>query len=167
MCPIISLKYTLIGADIASASKVPKALETKKASKYLCWMQYYFDLFYVPQDVFQRNIYKYVSAGIHATPRYKVTGALITKDWGWEQFKKMVVCLNTQWFFNVIMDLSLKMMWQGCLKKHSNDIQIKTNYNHTQTIFVELVNKAIAKQLFKIIDMQEPQDPQKSIGNLG
>ena len=48
------------------------------------------------------------------------------------------------------------------LEKHNVDIRrTTTEYKHTQTAFVEDFNKELAKLLFKRMDTQELQDPEK------
>ena len=48
------------------------------------------------------------------------------------------------------------------LEKHNVDIRrATTKYKHTHTAFVEAFNKELAKLLFKPMDAQELQDPEK------
>ena len=48
------------------------------------------------------------------------------------------------------------------LEKHDVDIRRATaKYKHTHTAFVETFNKGLAKLLFKFMDTQELQDPEK------
>ena len=48
------------------------------------------------------------------------------------------------------------------LEKHNVDIRrATTNYKHADTVFVEVLNKELAKLLFKPRDDQELQDPEK------
>ena len=48
------------------------------------------------------------------------------------------------------------------LEKHSVEIRrATTKYKHTHTAFVEAFNKELAKLLFKPMDAQELQDPEK------
>ena len=48
------------------------------------------------------------------------------------------------------------------LEKYNVDIRrATTNYKHTDTVFVEVLNKELAKLLFKPRDDQELQDPEK------
>ena len=48
------------------------------------------------------------------------------------------------------------------LEKHNVDIRrATTKYKHTHTAFVEALNKQLAKLLFKPMDAQELQDPEK------
>ena len=48
------------------------------------------------------------------------------------------------------------------LEKHSTEIRrAATKYKHTHTAFLEALNKNLAKLLFKPIDAQEFQDPEK------
>ena len=48
------------------------------------------------------------------------------------------------------------------LEKHSIEIRrATTKHKHTHTAFVEAFNKGLARLLFKPIDAQELQDPEK------
>ena len=48
------------------------------------------------------------------------------------------------------------------LEKHNIEIWRATaKYKHTHTAFVEVFNKDLAKLLFKLMDPQELQDPEK------
>ena len=48
------------------------------------------------------------------------------------------------------------------LEKHNVDIwRTRTKYKHTYTAFVEAFNKELTKLLFKPVDAQELQDPEK------
>ena len=80
----------------------------------------------------------------------------------YKQSIKRVACLNIPRYFNLIMGLSLKVKWQKFLEKHNVDIQrATTKYKHTHTAFVETFYKELAKLLFKPMDAQELQDPEK------
>ena len=47
-------------------------------------------------------------------------------------------------------------------EKHNADIRrATTKYKHTHTAFVEALNKRLAELLFKLMDAQELQDPEK------
>ena len=76
--------------------------------------QHQFDLIYIPHNLFEGNMYKYILTGIDVASRHKVAKPLRTKNrvklhLCWKQSTKKVVCLSTQRYFNVIMGLSLKM----------------------------------------------------------
>ena len=48
------------------------------------------------------------------------------------------------------------------LEKHKVKIQqVKTKYKHTQTAFVEALNKILAERLFKVQDAQELNNPER------
>ena len=48
------------------------------------------------------------------------------------------------------------------LEKHSMEIRrATTKYKHTHTAFAEALNKKLAKLLFKLMDSEELQDPEK------
>ena len=48
------------------------------------------------------------------------------------------------------------------LEKHNVEIRrATTKYKHTRTAFVEAFNKELARLLFKPMDAQELQDPEK------
>ena len=66
---------------------------------------------------------------------------------------KLFQCDNGSEFKNEVTKL---------LEKHSIDTQrATTKYKHTHTAFVEAFNKELAKLLFKPIDAQELQNPEK------
>ena len=48
------------------------------------------------------------------------------------------------------------------LEKHEVRIQrATTKYKHTDTVFVEALNKILTEQLFEVQDAQELNDPEK------
>ena len=78
----------------------------------------------------------------------------------WKQSTKRVALLNIPRHFNVIMVQSLQMKWQSCLK--NVDIRrARTKYKKAHTAFVEAFTKEMAKLLFKPMDAQELEDPEK------
>ena len=77
----------------------------------------------------------------------------------WKQFIKKVACLSTQRRFNAS---GAKIEVTKLLEKHNFDIRkATTTKEHTYTAFVEAFNKELAKLLFKSVDAQELQDPEK------
>ena len=73
----------------------------------------------------------------------------------------VVVCLNTQ-VFQCDNGSEFKSDVTKLFEKHNVDIRrTTTKYNHTHTAFVEAFNKELAKLLFKPMDAQELQDPEK------
>ena len=59
----------------------------------------------------------------------------------WKQCIKKVVCLNTQRYFNVIIDLSLKVMSQKCLK---NTIIFEEQQQNTSKLTTRYMKMAYA-----------------------
>ena len=129
--------------------------------------QHQFDMLYMPHNLFGGNTCKYILSGIDVTSRYKVARPLeikkssevafvleaIYKKGGVFKYPKVFYCDNGSEFKNVGTKL---------LEKHNVDIRrATTKYKHTHTAFVEAFNKELAKLLFKPMDAQELQDPEK------
>ena len=69
------------------------------------------------------------------------------------KYPKVFQCDNASEFKNEVTKL---------LEKHSVDIQrATTKYKHTHTAFVKAFNRELAKLLFKLMDAQELQNPEK------
>ena len=129
--------------------------------------QHQFDLLYMPHNLSKRNTYKYILTGIDVASRYKVARPLRTKKSsevtfvleaiykkdGVFKYPKTFQCDNESEFKNEVTKL---------LEKHKVEIRrATTKYKHTHTAFVEASNKELAKLLFKPMDAQELQDPEK------
>ena len=121
----------------------------------------------MPRNLFEGNTYKYVLTGINVASRCKVARPLRTKKssevafvleaiykkGGVSKYPKVFQCDNGSEFKNEVTKL---------LEKHSVDIGRATiRYKYTHTAFVETFNKELAKLLFKLMDAQELQDPEK------
>ena len=77
----------------------------------------------------------------------------IYKKGGVFKYPKVFQCDNGSEFKNEVTKL---------LEKHNVDIRrATTKYKHTHTAFVEAFNRELAKLLFKPMDAQELQDPEK------
>ena len=77
----------------------------------------------------------------------------IYKKGGVFKYPKVIQCNNGSEFKNEVTEL---------LEKHNVDIRrVTTKYKQTHTAFVEAFNKELAKLLFKPMDAQELQDPEK------
>ena len=129
--------------------------------------QHQFDILYMPHNLFEGNTYKYILTGIDVASRYKVARPLRTKKssevafvleaiykkGGVFKYPKVFQCDNGSEFKNEVTKL---------LEKHNVDIRrATTKYKHTHTAFVEAFNRELAKLLFKPMDAQELQDPEK------
>ena len=129
--------------------------------------QHQFDILYMPHNLFEGNTYKYILTGIDVASRYKVGRPLKTKKssevafvleaiykkGGVFKYPKVFQCDNGSEFKNEVTKL---------LEKHNFDIQrATTKYKHIHTAFVEAFNKGLAKLLFKPVDPQELQNPEK------
>ena len=121
----------------------------------------------MPLNLFEGNTYKYILTGIDVASRYKVARPLRTKKSrevgyvleaiykksGVFKYPKTFQCDNGSEFKNEVTKL---------LEKHNVEIRrATTKYKHTHTAFVEAFNKELAKLLFKPMDAQELQDPEK------
>ena len=126
-----------------------------------------FDLLYMPHNLFEGNTYKYALTGVDVSSRYKVARPLRTKKSSEVAFVLEAIyeksgvfkypitfqCDNGSEFENQVPKL---------LEKHNVEIRrATTKYKHTHTAFVEAFNKELAKLLFKPMDAQELQDPEK------
>ena len=125
-----------------------------------------FDLLYMPSDTLYGNKCNYILSGIDVASRYKVARLMRTKQAkdvadmiadiykvGPLTYPKIFQCNNGSEF---------KAEVTKMLEKHEVRIQrTMTKYEHTHTAFVEALNKILAKNLFKIQDAQELNDPDK------
>ena len=94
----------------------------------------------MPHNLFEGNTYL---TGIDFASRYKVARPVRTKKSGevWSEFKNEVTKL---------------------LEKHSVEIRRAiTKYKHNHTSFVEAFNEELTKLLFKPMDAQDLQHPEK------
>ena len=130
--------------------------------------QHKFNLLYMPHNHFEGNAYKYILTGIDVASRYKVARPLrikqssevafmleaIYKKGGVFRYPKTSQCDNGSEFKNEVTKL---------LEKHNAEIRrAATKYKHSLPhTFVEAFNKELAKLLFKPMDAQELQDPEK------
>ena len=130
--------------------------------------QHQFDLLYMPHNHFEGNKYKYILTAIDFTSRYKFARPLRTKKssevafvleaiykkGGVFKYPRTFQCDNRSEFKNEVAKL---------LEKHNVDIRrATTKYKHTHTAFVEAFSKELGKLLFKPMDAQELQDPEKA-----
>ena len=121
----------------------------------------------MPLNLFEGNTYKYILTGIDVASRCKVARPLRTKKSrevgyvleaiykksGVFKYPKTFQCDNGSEFKNEVTKL---------LEKHNIEIRrATTKYKHIHTAFVEAFNKELAKLLFKPMDAQELQDPEK------
>ena len=124
-----------------------------------------FDLLYMPHNLFEGNTYKYILTDIDGASRYKVPFRIkkssevafvleaIYKKGGVFKYPKTFQCDNGSEFKNEVTKL---------LEKHNFETRRATvKYKHTHTAFVEAFNKKMAKLLFKPMDAQEIQEPEK------
>ena len=125
-----------------------------------------FDLLYMPTDKLYGNKYKYILAGIDVASRFKVARPLKTKKS--KEVSSMIediyksTPLNFPEVFQCDAGTEFKSDVTKLLEKHQVKIRrSKTKYNHAHTAFVENLNKVLAKNLFKIQDAQELNDPEK------
>ena len=134
--------------------------------------QHQFDLLYMPHNLFEGNMYKYILAGVDVASRYKVARPrrikkssevvfvleVIYKEGGVFKYPKTFQCDSGSEFKNEVTKL---------LEKHSVGVpRATTKYKHNHTAFLEAFNKELPKLLFESMDAQELQDPE-SINNLG
>ena len=129
--------------------------------------QHQFDLLYMPHNLFEGNTYKYILTCTDIASRYKVARPLRTKTssvvafvlgaiykkGGVFKYPKIFQYDNGSEFKNEVTKLPIK---------HNFEVRrTTTKYKHTHTFFVEAFNKELAKLLFKPMDAQELEDPEK------
>ena len=122
--------------------------------------QHQFDLLYMPHNLFEENMYKYILKAIVVASRYKVTRPLrnskssevafvlkaIYKKGGVFKYPRTFQCDNGSELKNEVAKL---------LEKHNAEIRrATTKYKHTHTAFVEVFNKELAKLFLKPMDAQ-------------
>ena len=129
--------------------------------------QYQFDILYIPHSLFEGNTNKYILTGISVTSRYKVARPLKTKKSSEVAFVLEAIYKKGGVFkypkvFQIDNGSKFKNEVTKLLEKHNVDIRrATTKYKHTHTAFVEAFNKELVKLLFKPMDAQELQDPEK------
>ena len=129
--------------------------------------QHQFHLLYIPHNLFEGNTYKNIVTDINVASRYKVASSLSTKKSSEVAFVLEVIYKNGSVFkcpktFQCNNWSKFKNELTKLLEKHSTEIRrATTKYKHTHTAFLEAFNKNLAKLLFKPIDAQEFQDPEK------
>ena len=129
--------------------------------------QHQLNLLYTPHNLFEGNTYNYVLTGIDVASRYKVRKPLRTKKSSEVAFVLEAVYKKGSAFknpktFQCDSGSEFKNEVTKLLEKHSVDIRrATTKYKHTHTAFVGAFNKELAKLLFKPMDVQELQDPEK------
>ena len=126
-----------------------------------------FDILYVLSNVVYGTEYKYILNGTEVASRYKVARGLrnkkanevafvleaVYKKGGDFKYPKIFQCDNASEFKSKVTKL---------LESHSVEIKHATaKYKHNHTAFVEAFNKELAKELFKPMDAQELNDPDK------
>ena len=130
-------------------------------------IQHQFDLLNMPHNIFEGNTYKYVLTGIDVASGYKVPRPLRTKKSSevavvLEAIYKMRSVFEYLAVFQCDNGSEFKNEVTNLLEKHNVDIRKATRkYKHTHTDFVEAFNKKLAKLLFKLMDVQELQNPEK------
>ena len=124
-------------------------------------------MLYMPHNLFEGNTYKYALTGIDVASRYKIARPLRTKKSSEVAFVLEVIYKKGGVFkcpkvFQSDNGSEFKNEVTKLLEKHNVDIRrATTKYKHTHTVFVEAFNKELAKLLFKLIDAQKLQDPEK------
>ena len=112
-------------------------------------------------------MYKYNLTGIDVASRYNVARPLRIKKSSKVAFVLEAIYKKGRMFnypkvFQCDSGSEYKNEVKKLLEKHNVDIRwATTKYKHTHTAFVEAFNKELAKLLFKPMDAQELQDPEK------
>ena len=129
--------------------------------------QHQFHLLYMPHNFFEGNTYKYILTGIDVASRYKVARPLKTKkssevSFVLEAIDKKGEVLKYPKAFQCDNGPEFKNELTKLFEKHNVDIRrATTKYKCAHTAFAEAFKKELAKLLFKPMDAQELQDPEK------
>ena len=121
----------------------------------------------MPHNLFEGNRYKYILTGINVASRYKVARPLKTKKSNEVVFVLEVIYRKGDVFkylkvFQCDNGSEFKREVTKLLEKYNVDIRrATTKYKHTHTTSVEAFNKELIKLLFKPMDAQELQGPEK------
>ena len=120
----------------------------------------------MPSDSLYGNKYKYILPGIDAVSRYKVARPLRTKQA--RDVAEMIADIYKvgPLTYPKIFQCDNGSVFKGDVTKmlEKNDVKIQrvtTKYKHTNTAYVEALNKILAERLFKVQDAQELNDPEK------
>ena len=128
-----------------------------------------FDLLHMSHYVFEGNTYKYTLM-LHQD--IKSPGPLEPKNQArlhlcWKQSKRRVAYLSTQKYFTVIMDLSLQMKWQSCLK---NTMLIFEEQQQNSSIIIRPLWKPLTRSWQNVVStdgFSTASGTWKNINNLG
>ena len=118
-------------------------------------------------NLFEGNTYKYILRGIEIALRYKVARPLRTKKSSKVAFLLEAIYKKGDVFkylevFQYDNGSEFRNKVTKLLENHNFDIQRATKkYKKTHASFVEAFNKVLAKLLFKPIDAQELQHPER------
>ena len=129
--------------------------------------QHQFDLLYMPHNLFEGNTYKHILTGIDVASRYKVARSLRTKKSSEDAFVLEAIYKKGGIFkypktFQFDNGSEFKNEATKLLKKRNVEIQMATiKYKPTHTALVEAFNNELAKRLFKPMDVQELEGPEK------
>ena len=130
--------------------------------------QHEFDLLYMPHNLFKGNTYKYILTGIDVASRYKDTRPLRTKKSSEVAFTLEAIYKKGGAFkypeaFQIDNGSEFENQMTKFLEKHNFEVRRATiKYKKTHTSFVEAFNRELSKLLFKQMDAQELQDPEKA-----
>ena len=109
----------------------------------------------------------YVLSGIDVVSRNKVARLLWTKKSSDVAFVLKAICKKGEMFkypkmLQIDNGSAFKSEVTKLLEKHNVEIRrVTTRYKHTQTAFPKAFKKDFSKLLFKTMDDQELQDPEK------
>ena len=115
----------------------------------------------MPHNLFEGNTYKYILTDVDVASKYKVARSLRTKTSSEVAFVMEAIYIKggVSKYPKVS---EFKKEVTKLLEKHNVHIRrTTTKYKRTHTAFVEAFNKELAKLLFKPMDAQEIQDPEK------
>ena len=129
--------------------------------------QHQFELLYMSHNLFEGSTNKYILTGIDVASRYKVARPLRTKKLSEVAFLSEAIYKKGCVFkypkaFQCDNGTEVRNEVTKLLEKYNVEIRRTTSkYKHTHTAFVEAFNKELAKLLFKPMDAEELQYPEK------
>ena len=130
--------------------------------------QHQFDLVHIPHNFFEGNTYKYLLFGVDVPSRYRIAKPLTTKKSSEVAFVLGAIYKKKGDTFKYpkVLQIDNGSEFKGEVTKlfEKNNVDIRratTKYKRKHTVIVEASNKELEKLLFKPMDAQELQKPQK------
>ena len=166
--PNIDKQLLLIQAFWQVHSPFPKRVDRPHYEVMIPNEMHQFDLLYMPNNMLYMKKYKYILSRMDVSSRYKVTWPLRMKQ------AKVVSNIITDIYkvgpltypdvFQCNNGNEFKAEITKILEKHGVMILCAMmKYKHTHMRFIRALNKLLSEQLFKVQDVQELNNPEKSV----